>query len=37
MDSVFVATSFKETLAEKGIIFCFISTQHTYPELLKNI
>ena len=25
MDSVSVATSFKETLAEKGIIFCSIS------------
>ena len=33
MDSVSVATSFKETLAEKGIIFCSISASiQEYPE-----
>ena len=37
MDSVSVATSFKETLAEKGIIFCSISDAiQEYPELVKK-
>ena len=37
MDSVSVATSFKETLAEKGIIFCSISDAiQNYPELVKK-
>jgi Fe-S cluster assembly protein SufB len=37
MDSVSVATSFKETLAEKGIIFCAISEAiHEHPELVKK-
>ena len=38
MDSVSVATSFKETLAEKGIIFCSISEAFKSIQiLLKNI
>ena len=38
MDSVSVATSFKDTLAEKGIIFCSISDAiQDHPELVKNI
>ncbi|MEM9687540.1 MAG: Fe-S cluster assembly protein SufB, partial [Bacteroidota bacterium] len=37
MDSVSVATTFKETLAEKGIIFCAISEAiRDYPELVKK-
>ena len=37
MDSVSVATSFKETLAEKGIIFCSISDAiQEHPELVKK-
>ena len=37
MDSVSVKTTFRETLAEKGIIFCFISEAvKTYPELVKK-
>jgi len=37
MDSVSVVTSFKETLAEKGIIFCPISDAiQEYPELVKK-
>ncbi len=37
MDSVSVATSFKETLAEKGIIFCSISEAiQEHPELVKK-
>ena len=37
MDSVSVATSFKETLAEKGIIFCPISEAiKEHPELVKK-
>lgn len=37
VDSVSVATSFKETLAEKGIIFCSISEAiQKYPELVKK-
>ncbi|MEC4113316.1 Fe-S cluster assembly protein SufB [Myroides pelagicus] len=37
MDSVSVATTFKETLAEKGIIFCSISEAiKMYPELVKK-
>ena len=37
MDSVSVATSFKETLAEKGIIFCPISDAiQDHPELVKK-
>jgi len=37
MDSVSVATTFKETLAEKGIIFCSISEAiREYPELVKK-
>ncbi|MHC5201077.1 Fe-S cluster assembly protein SufB [Myroides sp. LJL119] len=37
MDSVSVATTFKETLAEKGIIFCSISEAvKTHPELVKK-
>ncbi len=37
MDSVSVATSFKETLKEKGIIFCSISDAiQDYPELVKK-
>lgn len=37
MDSVSVATTFKDTLAEKGIIFCSISEAiKTHPELVKK-
>lgn len=37
MDSVSVATTFKETLAEKGIIFCSISEAvQTHPELVRK-
>lgn len=37
MDSVSVATTFKKTLAEKGIIFCSISEAiREYPELVKK-
>ncbi|PQB05631.1 Fe-S cluster assembly protein SufB [Aureitalea marina] len=37
MDSVSVATTFKDTLAEKGIIFCSISEAiQEYPELVKK-
>ncbi len=37
MDSVSVATTFKETLAEKGIIFCSISEAiQNHPELVKK-
>ncbi len=37
MDSVSVKTTFRETLAEKGIIFCSISEAvKTYPELVKK-
>ena len=37
MDSVSVATSFKETLSEKGIIFCSISEAiKEHPELVKK-
>ena len=37
MDSVSVATSFKETLAEKGIIFCSISEAiQNHPDLVKK-
>ena len=37
MDSVSVATSFKETLSEKGIIFCSISDAiQEHPELVKK-
>ena len=37
MDSVSVATSFKDTLAEKGIIFCSISEAiKEYPDLVKK-
>ncbi|MEO0571488.1 MAG: Fe-S cluster assembly protein SufB [Bacteroidota bacterium] len=37
MDSVSVATTFKETLAEKGIIFCAISEAiKEHPELVKK-
>ncbi|QQU03392.1 Fe-S cluster assembly protein SufB [Myroides odoratus] len=37
MDSVSVATTFKSTLAEKGIIFCSISEAiREYPELVKQ-
>ena len=37
MDSVSVATSFKETLSEKGIIFCPISDAiKDHPELVKK-
>lgn len=36
-DSVSVATTFKETLAEKGIIFCsFSEAVQTHPELVKK-
>lgn len=38
MDSVSVTTTFKKTLAEKGIIFCSISEAiKEHPELVKNI
>ncbi|RPG66063.1 MAG: Fe-S cluster assembly protein SufB [Flavobacteriaceae bacterium TMED42] len=37
MDSVSVATTFKETLAEKGIIFCSISEAiHEHPDLVQK-
>ena len=37
VDSVSVATTFKETLAEKGIIFCSISEAiKEHPELVKK-
>ena len=37
MDSVSVKTTFRETLAEKGIIFCsFSEAVREYPELVKN-
>ncbi|MFR9546382.1 MAG: Fe-S cluster assembly protein SufB [Rikenellaceae bacterium] len=37
MDSVSVKTTFRETLAEKGIIFCSISEAiKEYPELIKK-
>jgi len=37
MDSVSVATTFKKTLGEKGIIFCSISEAiREYPELVKK-
>ena len=37
MDSVSVATTFRDTLAEKGIIFCSISEAiKDYPELVKK-
>ena len=37
MDSVSVATSFKKTLAEKGIIFCSISEAiQNHPDLVKK-
>lgn len=37
MDSVSVATTFKEQLAEKGIIFCSISEAiQTHPELVRR-
>jgi len=37
MDSVSVATTFKETLAEKGIIFCSISEAiKDHPDLVKK-
>jgi len=36
-DSVSVATTFKDKLAEKGIIFCsFSEAVHTHPELIKK-
>lgn len=37
MDSVSVKTTFKDTLAEKGIIFCsFSEAVHEHPELIKK-
>ena len=37
MDSVSVKTTFKETLSEKGIIFCSISEAiRDYPDLIKK-
>jgi Fe-S cluster assembly protein SufB len=37
IDSVSVKTTFKETLAEKGIIFCsFSEAVHEHPELVKK-
>ena len=37
-DSVSVATTFKEKLAEEGVIFCpFSEAVKTHPELIKNI
>ena len=37
VDSVSVATTFKKTLAEKGIIFCSISEAiKEHPELVKK-
>ncbi len=36
-DSVSVATTFRETLAKSGVIFCAISEAvHTHPELIKQ-
>ncbi len=36
-DSVSIATTFKEQLKEKGVIFCSISeAMHNYPELVKK-
>ncbi len=36
-DSVSVATTFKEKLAEKGVIFCPLSEAvHTYPDLVRK-
>jgi Fe-S cluster assembly protein SufB len=36
-DSVSVATTFKEKLAEKGVIFCpFSEAVHKYPELIRQ-
>ena len=36
MDSVSVATTFRETLSEKGIIFCsFSEAVHQHPELIQ--
>ncbi len=37
VDSVSVKTTFKETLAEKGIIFCsFSEAVHNYPDLIQK-
>ncbi|MFM9028719.1 MAG: Fe-S cluster assembly protein SufB, partial [Bacteroidota bacterium] len=37
IDSVSVKTTFRETLAEKGVIFCsFSEAVHDYPELIKQ-
>ncbi|MEG1611881.1 MAG: Fe-S cluster assembly protein SufB [Alistipes sp.] len=37
MDSVSVKTTFRKTLAEKGVIFCSISEAvHDYPELIRK-
>lgn len=37
IDSVSVKTTFRETLAEKGIIFCsFSEAVHDYPELIRQ-
>lgn len=37
MDSVSVKTTFREVLAEKGILFCSISEAlRDFPELVKN-
>ena len=37
IDSVSIATTFKEQLAEQGIIFCSITEAiHNHPELVKN-
>lgn len=37
IDSVSVKTTFKETLAEKGIVFCsFSEAVHEHPELIKK-
>ncbi|HSV75546.1 MAG TPA: Fe-S cluster assembly protein SufB [Bacteroidales bacterium] len=37
MDSVSVATTFRETLAEKGVIFCpFSEAVREYPDLIKK-
>ncbi|HSV88740.1 MAG TPA: Fe-S cluster assembly protein SufB [Bacteroidales bacterium] len=37
MDSVSVATTFRQTLAEKGVIFCsFSEAVREYPELIKK-
>ena len=37
MDSVSVATTFRETLSKKGIIFCSISDAiKEYPDLVKK-